>query len=48
MLESTSDKATIEAAGGLDDKDTKDLMLLHLEGGKKAFVTRQNIFNIDS
>jgi predicted metal-dependent phosphoesterase TrpH/ABC-type lipoprotein export system ATPase subunit len=48
VLESTSDKATIEASGGLDDKDTKDLMLLHLEGGMKAFVTRQNIFNIDS
>jgi len=46
VLESTASESRVESSGGLDDPGTKDLMLLHLEGGPKAFITRQNIFNI--
>lgn len=46
ILESTASEARVESSGALDDPRTKELMLLHLEGGPTAFITRQNIFNI--
>ncbi|CAG0968625.1 hypothetical protein ANRL3_01349 [Anaerolineae bacterium] len=46
ILEGTSDKANIRSAGGLDDEDTQKLMVLHLEGGEEAFLTRHKKYGL--
>jgi ABC-type lipoprotein export system ATPase subunit len=40
ILEGSANKASVEAAGGLDDEETRSLMVIHLEGGEEAFSTR--------
>ena len=46
ILETTATETTVQAAGGLDDSGTRKLMLLHLEGGPDAFLTRQRKFRL--
>jgi len=41
VLEGSSTQTTVKAVGGLEDKDTQELMIWHLEGGEDAFLTRQ-------
>jgi energy-coupling factor transporter ATP-binding protein EcfA2 len=46
ILEGTSSQTAVQSAGGLDDNDTRGLLLLHLEGGEKAFKARHLKFGI--
>jgi len=40
ILESSSTETSVRASGGLDDLDTKNLVVLHLEGGEEAIRAR--------
>ncbi len=46
VLESTATHATVKAVGGLDDRETQKLMILHLEGGEDAFLTRKEKYGL--
>ncbi len=46
VLEGTAKQTTIRAAGGLDDEETRGLLLWHLEGGEKAFRSRHIKFGL--
>ncbi len=46
VLEGTSSHASIQAAGGLDDRDTQGLFLWHLEGGEQALRSRHSKFGL--
>jgi DNA repair ATPase RecN len=46
VLDGTASKTAITSSGGLDDDKTRGLLLLHLEGGEKAFMTRHVKFGI--
>lgn len=41
ILDGTATQTAVKALGGLDDKTTQDLMVLHLEGGVDAFQIRK-------
>ncbi len=41
VMEGTAVSTSIKASGGLDDRETQELMLWHLEGGIEAFRARQ-------
>jgi ABC-type lipoprotein export system ATPase subunit len=47
VLKSTSSNATVDSAGGLDDRETQSLLLLHLEGGEQALNTRHIKFGLN-
>jgi hypothetical protein len=40
VLEATAEKGVVRSHGGIDRKDTNELLLLHLEGGDAAFKAR--------
>jgi hypothetical protein len=40
VLEGTASAASVQSAGGLDDEETKKLVILHLEGGEDAIKAR--------
>jgi hypothetical protein len=40
VLEATADRGAVKSHGGIDRKDTNELLLLHLEGGDAAFKAR--------
>jgi len=40
VLEATADKGAVRSHGGIDRKDTNELLVLHLEGGDAAFRVR--------
>jgi hypothetical protein len=40
-MEGTAVSTLVKASGGLDDRETQELMLWHLEGGVEAFRARQ-------
>jgi hypothetical protein len=40
VLDATADKGKVKSHGGIDRRDTNELLLLHLEGGEEAFRTR--------
>jgi predicted metal-dependent phosphoesterase TrpH len=40
VLEATADAGTVRSHGGIDRKDTNELLVLHLEGGDTAFKVR--------
>lgn len=40
VLEATADKGAVRSHGGIDRKDTNELLVLHLEGGEAAFKVR--------
>ena len=46
VLEGTSELTGIKASGGIDDEDTQKGLLIRLEGGKEAFLIRQNKLRI--
>jgi ATPase subunit of ABC transporter with duplicated ATPase domains len=46
VLEGTSTATSIQAAGGLDDTHTKNLVVLHLEGGEPAIKARLKEYQI--
>jgi len=46
VLDSTAEETEISEAGGLDDKGTRDAMLLVLEGGEEALRVRIGKFGI--
>ena len=46
VIDGSSNSTSVEATGGLEDYETKSLMLLHLEGGKEAFISRKQKFGI--
>jgi ABC-type lipoprotein export system ATPase subunit len=41
VLEATADKGGVKSSGGIDNPETNKLLLLHLEGGEKAFTLRR-------
>lgn len=45
ILKASADKGSIENRGGIDRHTTKDLLLLHLEGGPDAFSTRNKKYS---
>lgn len=46
VIDGSSNSTSVEATGGLEDNDTKKLMLLHLEGGREALISRIQKFGI--
>jgi ABC-type cobalamin/Fe3+-siderophores transport system ATPase subunit len=46
VLESSATRSTIQRAGGMDDDDTKKLVILHLEGGKDAILKRLKAYKL--
>lgn len=40
ILDATADKGQVRSSGGIDDAETNRLLLVHLEGGAKAFTLR--------
>ena len=40
VLEASADKGSVKSHGGIDRKDTNELLILHLEGGETAFRVR--------
>lgn len=40
VMEASADKGEVRSQGGIDRKDTRDLLLVHLEGGETAFKIR--------
>jgi hypothetical protein len=46
ILEGTANQTSIQSAGGLDDDNTRGLLLLHLEGGETALKARHVKFGI--
>ena len=46
VLEGSSDETTIQASGGLDDEETRNLIILHLEGGKPAIRRRLDAYRM--
>jgi len=46
VLEGSAHHATQKAAGALDDLPTRGLMVLHLEGGEEAFLTRRKKYGM--
>jgi len=40
VLTATFDRGSIRSSGGIDDSETNELLLIHLEGGKDAFDLR--------
>jgi hypothetical protein len=47
VLDSDASQTSVAAAGGLDDEQTRGLLLLHLEGGEKALRARQIKFGLE-
>ena len=46
ILEGSAQQAKQKAAGALDDLPTRGLMVLHLEGGEEAFLTRRRKYGL--
>jgi hypothetical protein len=46
VLEGTSIATSVQAAGGMDDVNTKNLVVIHLEGGEKAIKARLKEYQI--
>ena len=47
VLEGTADSGQIKSIGGLDDIESRDLVVLHLEGGPEAFLLRQKKYDLE-
>ena len=41
VLEAPADKGSVKSSGGIDNLETNKLLLLHLEGGERAFTLRR-------
>jgi hypothetical protein len=46
VLDGSSTETVVRASGGLDDSDTKKLVILHLEGGKPAILKRLDAYRL--
>ena len=47
VLEATADRGSVKSSGGIDKLETNKLLLLHLEGGEKAFTLRRLKYGIE-
>jgi ABC-type ATPase with predicted acetyltransferase domain len=47
VLEGTADSGQIRSLGGLDRIGSRDLVVLHLEGGPEAFLLRQKKYDLE-
>lgn len=47
VLEGTADSGQIKNIGGLDDIESRDLVVLYLEGGPEAFLLRQKKYDLE-
>lgn len=44
VLEASAKKSSVKSAGGLDRRETKELIIINLEGGRPAFRGRQELY----